>query len=319
MIAANGGWGRLLSWFILTTTVSLLATSFAGAVFYPADSVNIVAPLWWAGGAIALPLVAIMVRPHRVAAVALLVCHAFAGAILFSPLLPARAVGPEATPVRMVTYNMYGFNSQGEQAAQWIIGQKPDFVVLLEATRFNHEAIELIRRHLPYAYDCSAKGRCSTIIFSRTPAQDVWPHARGDADNRKALSALTARFVIGDRTIPITGVHLKHPWPLDDQADQLEELGNALANFGQHGIMTGDFNSAPWTFALRRLAANGDFRLASGPKGSWPAHFPAFLRLPLDQVYLGRCATRISVRHGPAFGSDHLPVVSDLALVSCQS
>lgn len=319
MAGANRALGPLPSWLVLAISALLLVISMAGSVFYPADSLNIAAPFWWTGCALALVFVAMMNRKRRVAAFGLLAGYVVAGVILFSPLLAARSINPEHASLRLVTYNMYGFNLQGEQAAQWIIDQDPDFVILLEASPFNHEAIELLRKHLPYAYDCSAKGRCSTILFARIPAQKFWPHARGDADNRKALSALTAHFAIDGQAVPITAVHLEHPWPLDNQSSHLGELGDALASYGRGGIMTGDFNSAPWTFALRRLATKGDLRLVSGLKGSWPAHFPALLRLPLDQVYLGPCATRKSVRHGPPFGSDHLPVVSDFALAACPS
>jgi endonuclease/exonuclease/phosphatase (EEP) superfamily protein YafD len=69
---------------------------------------------------------------------------------------------------------------------------------------------------------------------------------------------------------------------------------------------------------MRRLAAAGELNLASGSSGTWPADNPSLFRLPLDQVYLGRCLVPVSERRGPAIGSDHLPVVTDVAVGNCR-
>lgn len=301
----------------LAVSGTFLAVSLAGAVFAPADSLNIAAPFWWLPSVILLALVASLVRRLRIWAVLLLVGHAAAGVILFAPLWETRSSTGEQPSMRVVTYNINGWNTGALEAARWILSQNPDFVVLLEATPFHQDVIELIAQELPYVYDCSATTRCSAMLFARMPAQDVWPLANGDADNRRALSALTARFHSENGWFSITAAHLPHPWPLGSQANHVEELATALATVGRHGVLVGDFNSAPWTFAMRRLAAAGELRLASGARGTWPARMPAFVRLPLDQVYLGRCVSGRSLKRGSAFGSDHFLIVADIAPTSC--
>jgi endonuclease/exonuclease/phosphatase (EEP) superfamily protein YafD len=158
------------------------------------------------------------------------------------------------------------------------------------------------------------------MILSRQPAQDVWHLSRGDPENRKALSAVTARFVVGGQELPITAVHLDRPWPQGAQERYLGVLNDAVATVGRRGIVAGDFNSAPWTFAMRRMAEAGELSLASGITGTWPAdRLPHPLRLPLDQVYIGPCMTRDSVQHGPQLGSDHLPIVTDIIVGDCST
>ena len=68
---------------------------------------------------------------------------------------------------------------------------------------------------------------------------------------------------------------------------------------------------------MRRTSAIAELKLASGGGGTWPATMPALLRLPLDQVYVGSCITATAVRRGPALGSDHLPLVVDIAVGGC--
>lgn len=294
----------------------VLLSSWAGGVFAPADSLNIAATVWWLPMLAALGLMAIVRRRRATVLILLAGCLAL-GAILFAPLLTFPADRARAPTIRLVTYNMFRANAQAAEAVDWIVRQDADFVIVLEAAPFHHLALERLRRAYPFAYSCAGRGYCSTMLFSRQAAQDVWPLARGDADNRRALSALTARFDLGDGVLPITAVHLNRPWPLGDQATQLPELADAVATLGRRGVMAGDFNSSPWTFAMRRTSAIAELKLASGGGGTWPATMPALLRLPLDQVYVGSCITATAVRRGPALGSDHLPLVVDIAVGGC--
>lgn len=294
---------------------------FAGAFCVPADSMVIVAPYALGIFAILLIVLAIFSRRMRAAALALLVGSAVTGAVLASPLVsvgPGNSGAQAGQPVRIVSYNMYHSNTRAKEAIDWVIRQKPDFIILVEAAPAHSREVARLQKIYPHTYGCAGPGFCSTVILSRQPAEGVWPLSRGDPENRQALSAVTARFSIAGQDVPITAVHLDRPWPLGAQEEYLGLLSDAVATVGRGGIVAGDFNSAPWTFMMRRLAKAGELHLASGPAGTWPSGLAPILRLPLDQVYIGPCMTRESVRHGPALGSDHLPVVTDVIIGDCR-
>lgn len=295
----------------------------AGAFSVRADSMLIVAP--YALGLFALLLVAFAIFSRRLRTIALaLLCGSLVtGAVLAAPLLSGGASGGADQAgqhrLRIVSYNMFHTNPQAKKALDWVVGQKPDFIILLEAAPVHWREIRKIQDDYPYSYGCAGTGFCSTVILSRQPAEDVWPLSRGDPENRGALSAVTARFSVAGRDVPITAVHLDRPWPLGAQSEYMGLLTDAVTTVGRRGIVAGDFNSAPWTFMMRRLADAGELHLASGATGTWPSGFAPFLRLPLDQVYIGPCMTREAVQYGPALGSDHLPVITDIMLGDCDA
>lgn len=319
MTKASGVILSLLRILLLAGCALMLGISLLGTVSYRADSTNILAPHWLAlGVGILCAIVWCGRRRARSAALALLLGYTITGAVLLGPLIPGSASASDTTRIRVVSFNMYKANPDAEAAMDWIIGQDADFVILLEAFPANLPAVARLKQRYPYSYNCVGSGYCSTVIFARQPAKEVWPMASGDPENRRSLSAVAAHFEIAGRTIPVTGVHFDRPWPLGQQEQYWEELSNVAATVGRRGILAGDFNSAPWTFAMRRLSAGGELRLASGGIGTWPTNAPAgVLRLPLDQVYLGPCLDPVSVRRGPALGSDHFPVVTDIDVGDC--
>lgn len=288
------------------------------------DSVLIVAPYLLGVIALLAVVAALANRRLRRASLALLAGCAVTGAVLAAPLFAGatqfQARGSKAGKMRLISFNMYHHNFRSGEAVDWMMRQNADFIILLEAERGLEPELARLRQLYPYSYGCAGAGICSTIILSRQPAIAVWPLARDDPENRLGLSAVTARFAIAGSDVPLTAVHMDRPWPQGRQAMFIPELTEAISTVGRHGIMAGDFNSAPWTFAVRRVAAAGELRLASGPAGTWPADgIAGVLRLPLDQVYIGPCMARQNVRRGPELGSDHLPVVTDIVLGDCRA
>jgi endonuclease/exonuclease/phosphatase (EEP) superfamily protein YafD len=311
----------LLRMLSLAGCALVLCISLAGAFSFRADSVNILAPYWLVLAAILLIGMAWFSRRARLAALALLLCYAAAGSVLLAPLMSGTARASASSPrIRVVSFNMYMANPEPAKAVDWIMRQDADFVILLEASRRNLPEVARLKQSYPYSYSCvPSPAFCSTMILARQPAKEDWPLANGDPENRKTISAVTARFDIGGRTVPITAMHSDRPWPLGKQETYWGELSDAVAAVGRRGILAGDFNSAPWTFAMRGLSAGGELRLVSGLTGTWPvdARF-GLLRLPLDQVYLGPCLQQASVRRGPMLGSDHFPMVTDIIVGDCR-
>jgi endonuclease/exonuclease/phosphatase (EEP) superfamily protein YafD len=303
--------------------MAILVTALSGAYSTRADSVNILAPYWLT---FAIAVLAMWIwrgtgrSRLRWAASALLVAFLLLTAFLLAPLAASRTLPPAGNSFRLVSFNMYKANPDPSRVSAWLARQDADIIVLLEAGPANRKALETLRGRYPYTYDCSGRNRCSTLILSRFPAAEVWPLARGDADNRRTLSAIVARFHVAGITLPITALHLNRPWPLGDQGPDLGRLTEAVASRGREGVIVGDFNSAPWTFLARGIARAGATRLASGATGTWPADAPSpALMLPLDQLYLGSCLEVTALHKGPDLGSDHLPIVADISTSRCSA
>jgi endonuclease/exonuclease/phosphatase (EEP) superfamily protein YafD len=64
--------------------------------------------------------------------------------------------------------------------------------------------------------------------------------------------------------------------------------------------LAGAFNTAPWSFDLRRLD---------------PALYGPVAILPIDHIYAGGAWRTVSIARGPRPGSDHYLIVETLALI----
>lgn len=322
---AGTAWARRLSLAgqigVLVIGVAFAACSLLGIVWAPADSINLVA-VWWlpalTGG---LAAVALWSRwpGLRLVAGLLVVCLAgLAVQLVVWPVL-ARDQGVAlhgGEHLRVVSFNMYKDNPDPQRVAQWIISTGADVVVVLEAVPQMDGAAGLQAAY-PYHYACAPSGRCSTRVYARFPARSVQPLARGDPDRRRALSALVVSFPLEQGEFTLAAAHLPRPWPQGTQRPSALELQHALARRDDLALLLGDFNSAPSTHTMRSLAQAARVRLATQFAGTWPARGTFGIRLPLDQVYHGRCTVIDAVTLGPDLGSDHLPLVIDLRHGDC--
>lgn len=299
-----------------------LGLAFLGADIEMLDSINIAAPVWLA---LALSYLLLNVwldwrrgRRARAWISTLLAAGYLVFALLiFRPLLggaePAAANGES---FRLISFNLNKDNPDQREVARWIARQSPDFVVLLEARDRTGSVSRLLKRRYPYQYDCRGDGFCSTLILSRTPALHVTHHARGDAENRKAISALTARFDREGKEIAITAAHMPRPWPMGRQASRLRELAAVAAEPSGSQIVVGDFNNVPWTFAMNRLAVDMDISLMSRAVATWPTGGPGAV-LPIDNIYGRGCLGLVNLSRGPEIWSDHHPLVMTARIGRC--
>lgn len=227
--------------------------------------------------------------------------------------LPAAISSPRT--VRIVEFNAWSQNRAPDRAARWIIAQRPDIVVLLEAAGGGAEIARRLAPTFPHRIGCRGDRPCSTLILARLAPVERRGLARGDADNRRALSAAYMRLTPPQGDVGIVAVHLSRPLPLGRQQRELTELASRTADIPRNGlILLGDFNAPPWSTAVR--SASRLLRLQPlAVRASWPAPdagalFPPLF--PIDQVLLGSGWSAASVVRGPALGSDHYPFVITL-------
>ncbi|MCW1382714.1 endonuclease/exonuclease/phosphatase family protein [Novosphingobium sp. KCTC 2891] len=304
---------------MLAVAVAILGTSIAGMAVAEADSINIAAPAALPlAGAFALGAAATATSlTVRLLGWATLLAATCWGAAIARPMWPAGTIAA-TTPMakmRIASFNVYKDNARLPEAIAWVLDQHADAVVLIEANMHQRTEFSALLRTYPYAAACAENLHCSTVILTRRPPGHIWHHAQGDPENRKTLSAVTVLLDLGCIHLPLTAAHFSRPWPLGSQRGDLRHLGEVMRHMGRDGLLIGDFNSAPWTFAMRRIAASGHLRLASGPRPTWPsaaASLPP--ALPLDQFYAGSAVTIANVHTGPDLGSDHRPLVADIAV-----
>lgn len=283
------------------------------------DAFTHAAPLWlaMAVGAIALGGVAARGAERWVmislGGVGLLAC-----AILMGPELWAAARFRPATvatsDLKVIQFNAWHENRSPEKSLEWLLMQDADVVVLEEGAGESWPIVKALRASYPFA-SCEKGQRCETWIFSRKKMI-----ARGGAAfEGPYLSAAWATLADAKGPFTVMGVHYTWPVPAGPQQAQSRKLVGLASDFDRQSmIVTGDFNSTPWSFTLKRQDKALGLRRWTRALASWPAgKFSRVMAapapfLPIDHIYAGEAWRAVKVERGPAVGSDHRPIVVTL-------
>lgn len=138
-------------------------------------------------------------------------------------------------------------------------------------------------------------------------------------DMRDAMPSTQARLTVGGRPLTVIGTHPFAPynrahWLGRNQHTQ--RLAPFVRRMKGSCVVTGDFNNTPWSaHFLAFLSESGLRDSARGcpAQPTWLTFLPKLARIPLDHAFHSPDVRVVSRRLGPPIGSDHLPVILDIA------
>lgn len=277
------------------------------------------APLWFAGSALGLAVGLLLKGFDRILLAGLGLVGVLAAGGLIAPEL-VRSTGPKAPAnaagrIKVVQFNVWYRNRETGRVVDWLAKEDPDIAILEETSPPLRRAVEAAGR-----WEVVCPG-CEVMILSRRSAvEQGLPREATGAPG--PIDRATYRDARGLFTV--IGVHNSWPTDPDTQQKQEQRLAETIARYPRsRTIVAGDFNSAPWSFARRRW--DKVFALPRRDRAlfSFPSpvadHFRWLGRvqvLAIDHVYAGPDWATVSVKRGPALGSDHRPVVVTLAPVA---
>jgi endonuclease/exonuclease/phosphatase (EEP) superfamily protein YafD len=227
------------------------------------------------------------------------------------------SAGAELARLKVIQMNTWsGRNQTMDETADWLVAQDPDIIVVEESSRRFQRALE---SRGDYHRTCDPDDRCEVIIYSKaTPVSGGLPKV----SEGSYFPATRATFGAPGGDFTVIGAHYTWPIPAGPQQQQSLRLTKIAELYDRDRlIITGDFNSTPWSFTLRRQDKALGLTRRNRSMLTWPAM--AFSRwnilmplpfLAIDHVYAGADWKTVSVERGPSLGSDHFPVIVILAL-----
>lgn len=299
---------------------------------YPAmDLFNHIQPVLFFGLLALLVASPVFVRFRALRALALSI--AATGFVASSAIyIPELVTGLVArTPVaqaeqtyRLMTFNVFGRNEEPEAIVANISGVDPDIVALQEYSPGLRSVVHpLLTERFPHFQYCAGGERAFVGLYSRLPFEPL----DADACSSSIMSTdRTARIIVRFQTeagpaFSVATTHNDWPAPVTRQAEQFATLREALSTVEPPLILVGDFNSTPWSYALRGfVSAAGMMRhtynLPTFPTlwyylRDWRAMFPI---LPIDHVMTRGAIAIHDLRTGEPSGSDHLPIIVDFSV-----
>ncbi len=244
-----------------------------------------------------------------VAAVVLIICIVLYGAYpLMQRTSPPVPLQPGEVALRVAHYNSHASNKHVAAIEREVRSLNADVVVMLELTNDKLAAYDALRDEFPFIHTCIGQGKCEAAIISRVPFAAVHPLAPSNSPPN-----ISVKLGPEHQSVTIVGVHTQRIPNLVRQNEQIRNLAKLLEPLTGHVILTGDFNTTPYSRAL------SDFELSTGllrqtSLPTWPANF-VLPQFAIDHVFLSRnIKVRVPPRAGDAGGSDHLPLVIEVAL-----
>ncbi len=283
--------------------VLMWLNSFTYYMYWPA----------WVAGALAWVLGR---REAALLAVAVVAMQIWFLAPDFAPAAAKPDGAEEAPQIRLVTANVYGPNTHMEAMLQELMAYEPDILLLQE---FSFPALLLAERmglhdELPYRAGAIGGPSRGNYVFSRFPLEQVEMHGE------------PPMIVM---TVDIDGVEVRvfaiHPPPAIFRVDlarwnrDFEGLVELVTAEEGKLIVAGDFNATQHSRWHRELTSgrltDAHRQCGRGTATTWPDEGFRLPPIRIDHVLLSDGLHCMGLREGKGPGSDHRPVVADIAVL----
>jgi endonuclease/exonuclease/phosphatase (EEP) superfamily protein YafD len=234
-------------------------------------------------------------------------------ALAWPSMTPPAPVSAEAPRFRVLLFNMWFGNRRPDDVARLLKRENADLVVVLESSLRSRKVLQQLANTYPYRFDCTASG-CDVVMFSRGR---LLPQVIARTSDVNRSPYVTVATELAGCRMTLLATHLTRPFPhrpYESQREQAREIGSVVGGIAGAKLVLGDFNGAPWAYVVRTIETRGNVRAVSGPGGTWPSVLPAQLRIPIDHVMAGPGLRFVSRLVLPGTGSDHVPVVVEVAV-----
>jgi endonuclease/exonuclease/phosphatase (EEP) superfamily protein YafD len=305
---------KLLRVIVVAGLVASALLTAAGLLAYwrPAlDIVNNGLP-FLAVGCLALLGLALAARNRMliVAAAILLVLNA----ALFLTSLPGFAPdAPEGSTrfLRVATFNLWGGNEHTDSIVAFLDKIDADAVVLEEVRTHHKDLLARLDKLYPHR-----AGDYGLVILSKYP---ILTDGRIDRASQPPWISLIIHWVrldVNGTQFDLVGVHLARPFYPELQQADIIRLTKFVQSRSGPLILAGDCNMAPWTVKLKTFTQATGLRRYNTFRPTWPMRWRDIRLLPLvpiDNVFASGHFTSLGTTTGPYLGSDHRPVIADIA------
>ncbi len=230
-------------------------------------------------------------------------------------------VGDEANKIRILQLNVFINNQQYNRAIALVKKENPDVAVFLEVGEKWAEELKVLRQSYPYVF----YNQDNRIFGKRIFGKSIYSKIPLENQNIKIISksykrtALVTQLKVPGKPIFLIVTHMAIPITkvsFQVRTQEFAVLADYVSKLQSPVIVVGDFNTSLWSpyyqqFVEKTGLRNG--RHGFGIQPSWPTFLPLFY-MPIDHFLVSPEFQVLNSRIGENVGSDHLPVITDVAI-----
>jgi len=220
--------------------------------------------------------------------------------------------------IRLMASNVLMTQRNAAPLVALVRAQRPDVLIAVETDAWWEARLDVLTDVLPHAVRCPLDNLYGMHVYSRLPLHDAEIRYLVEDD----IPSIHATLELdGGRRVALHALHPRPPSPTesDNSVDRDAEL--VLVGRDAHEatlpvIVAGDLNDVAWsrtTRLFRKLSGLLDPRIGRGMYNTFHAKLPG-LRWPLDHLFHSRHFTLVGMQRLPGIGSDHFPILVELAL-----
>lgn len=236
------------------------------------------------------------------------------------------------TSLRVLVSNLNVGNSQYSALLNLVQQEQPDVVVLIEVNDTWGKPLAPLRNQFPYWFGLSEDSSSGIAILSRLPLVEPKLVRFSPDSTPSIVTRLTVapalQSSIDRRSIPFIAVHPLvpiRPNLFHRRNQQFAAMGEQIDR-SDSLILVGDFNATMWSPYFRTLTTKlglHNSRKGFGILPTWttpsplspfPAWLAPLLAIPIDHCLLSPDLHTTEMHTGTPVGSDHLPIVVNLAI-----
>ncbi len=229
----------------------------------------------------------------------------------------------QRSSLRVVQFNLQGVRDKMMDVSIYLATLNADVLVLQEVRSSELEDLEFqlggwrlrhaLRREDPFGMAVFVRFTLEEDLrFIEAQTLDMSP-----AGSSIAASWLRLRYRGAE--LSILAVHVMppiSPYAAALRNGQLELVAQWAQQRTEPALIVGDLNATPWSVHFRRLIERSGLLNSQhgfGIQGSWPAGGGPLGQIPIDHLLHSAELVTLDRRLGPSLGSDHQPLIVDLA------
>jgi endonuclease/exonuclease/phosphatase (EEP) superfamily protein YafD len=237
-----------------------------------------------------------------------------------APWVKSPEAGTVPGPPFTVFYaNVLRVNQNTVGLAEQIALADPDVVVLVEVDRRWLSELKPALDGYGEVVEHPQDNNFGIALYSRLPLVSAEVVHFGPEHEIDA-PAIVASLLVQGTPVKLYGVHTLPPAAAQFAGHrdlQLQALAQQVAAQQGPVLVVGDLNTTMYAQSHKDLVATGGLRNArrgKGRMGTWPSGMSSLMRIPIDHVLVSPELQVLGLQVGDRTGSDHLPLIAELAL-----
>ncbi|MFK8011309.1 MAG: endonuclease/exonuclease/phosphatase family protein [Marinicellaceae bacterium] len=221
----------------------------------------------------------------------------------------------QGVEIKLLSFNVLSSNMQYSQLIQQVKQEDADIILLQEVNNIWLYKLEPLQDVYKFQIKTPRHDNFGMAILSKFPIDDYKVHKWGQFN----IPSIEAILQIEQLKV---SVFASHPMPpvskqlAKERNLHLHKIASRVKELTGPKIVLGDLNITQWSGYFNQLQKNTglrNVRKGFGVIPTWPTHlYP--LMIPIDHCLVSEHFQVIDVKSGANFGSDHLPLIIELAL-----